>query len=149
MKKGCVGMDRETPVKIHVKSVIQEGSDLETIEFRTTGFYYMKKDKLYLTYHEEHEAGKVKTIVKASENEVLVMRSGAIEMKQRFLKGSRTVTHYKMPFGQLELGVDTKDISVQPQKENGDINIVYDMLVSGDQKHLHKMSISYRGGHDS
>ncbi|ASB86970.1 DUF1934 family protein [Bacillus sonorensis] len=141
-------MDRETPVKIHVKSVIQEGSDLETIEFRTTGFYYMKKDKVYLSYHEEHEAGKVKTIVKASENEVLVMRSGAIEMKQRFIRGSRTVTHYKMPFGRLELGVNTKDISVNHQPLNGNINIVYDMLVSDDQKHLHKMSISYRGGHD-
>lgn len=38
-------MDQETPVHIYVKSVIREGSDTETIEFRTTGFYYMKKIK--------------------------------------------------------------------------------------------------------
>ncbi|MGN9866955.1 DUF1934 domain-containing protein [Bacillus swezeyi] len=142
-------MDQETPVKIHVRSVIQEGSEAETIEFRTTGFYYMKKDKIYLTYHEEHEAGKVKTIVKASENEVLVMRSGAIEMKQRFRPESRTATHYKLPFGKLELGVDTKDISVNHHAAEGKISIEYDMIINDDQKHLHKMSISYRGGHDS
>lgn len=149
IKKGSVGMDQETPVNIHVKSVIREGSDTETIEFRTTGFYYMKKDKIYLSYHEEHDAGKVKTIVKASENEVLVMRSGAIEMKQRFRPGSRTVTHYKMPFGRLELGVDTKAVSVTHQPPDGKISVEYDMIVSDEQKHLHKMSISYRGGHES
>ncbi|MFN2744639.1 MULTISPECIES: DUF1934 domain-containing protein [Bacillus] len=142
-------MDQETPVDIHVKSVIREGSETETIEFRTTGFYYTKKDKIYLSYHEEHEAGKVKTIVKASDSEVLVMRSGAIEMKQRFRPGRRTVTHYKMPFGELELGVDTKDISVNHESREGKISIEYDMIVRDDQKHLHKMSISYRGGQES
>ena len=45
IEKGSVGMDQETPVHIYVKSVIREGSDTETIEFRTTGFYYMKKIK--------------------------------------------------------------------------------------------------------
>ncbi|WP_317907026.1 DUF1934 domain-containing protein, partial [Bacillus subtilis] len=90
-----------------------------------------------------------KTIVKASENEVLVMRSGAIEMKQRFRPGSRTVTHYKMPFGRLELGVDTKSVSVTRQPPDGKISVEYDMIVSDEQKHLHMMSISYRGGHES
>ncbi|NPC94486.1 DUF1934 family protein [Bacillus sp. WMMC1349] len=142
-------MDQEMPVNIHVKSLIQEGADAETIEFKTTGIYYMKKDKIYLSYEEEHEAGKIKTVVKASEHEVLIMRSGAIKMKQRFRPGSRTTTRYKMPFGSLELGVDTKVLSVSQQSSNGNIHILYDMIISQDQRHLHKMSISYQGGHES
>lgn len=63
-------MKQETPITLHVKSVIEDDGNQEVIEFRTTGFYYVKQNKVYLSYYEEHDLGKVKTIVKVSEGEV-------------------------------------------------------------------------------
>lgn len=80
-------MKQETPITLHVKSVIEDDGNDEVIEFRTTGFYYVKQQKVYLSYYEEHDLGKVKTIVKVSEGEVLIMRSGAVKMNQRFITG--------------------------------------------------------------
>lgn len=133
-------MNRETPVIIHVQSVVNEGTDSETIEFQTTGQYYLKNNKIYLVYHEEHELGKVKTTVKAQADEVLIIRSGAIRMKQRFLPDVQTRSLYKMPFGELELGVDTKEIDIS----SGAIRLVYDMLVDQDQRHLHTLTITFK-----
>ncbi|ALC82767.1 MULTISPECIES: DUF1934 domain-containing protein [Bacillus] len=133
-------MNRETPVSIHVQSVVNEGKDTETIEFQTTGQYYLKNNKIYLVYHEEHDLGKVKTTVKAHSGEVLIMRTGAIRMKQRFLPDVHTRTLYKMPFGELELGVETKEIEIG----SGTIRLVYDMLVDHDQRHLHTLTIAYK-----
>lgn len=94
--KGRVRMKQETPITLHVKSVIEDDGNQEVIEFRTTGFYYVKQNKVYLSYYEEHDLGKVKTIVKVSEGEVLVMRSGAVKMNQRFVTGASTIAKYKI-----------------------------------------------------
>jgi uncharacterized beta-barrel protein YwiB (DUF1934 family) len=139
-QKGSAIMNRETPVSIHVQSVVNEGTDTEKIEFQTTGQYYLKNNKIYLVYHEEHELGKVKTTVKAHDTEVLIMRSGAIRMKQHFLPNVQTKTLYRMPFGELELGVETKEIDVR----SGTIRLVYDMLVDNDQRHLHTLTIAFK-----
>lgn len=133
----------QNQISIHVKSVMKpETEPAETIEFRTTGTYQEKNDKTYLTYHEEHEMGQVKTVVKMSEKEIFVMRSGAIQMKRRFLIGETTVTHYTMPFGTLQLDVHTHGIDLDVNK--GLPHITYDMLTGEDQKHLHTLSISYK-----
>ncbi|MGE6630388.1 DUF1934 domain-containing protein [Bacillus sp. NPDC077027] len=133
----------QNQISIHVKSVIKpEAEAAETIEFHTTGTYQQKNEKTYLTYHEEHEMGKVKTVVKLSETEIFVMRSGAIQMKQRFLSGETTETHYQMPFGTLQLEVHTHEIELDLEK--GLLHISYDMLTGENQKHLHTLSISYK-----
>nr|WP_233099784.1 DUF1934 family protein [Bacillus velezensis] len=82
-------MRQETPVAIHVQSFIHNGSEEESVEFTSSGFYYVRNGKTYLSYHEEHDLGKIKTVVKITEKEILVMRSGAIQMKQRFIPGHR------------------------------------------------------------
>lgn len=46
--KGRVRMKQETPITLHVKSVIEDDGNQEVIEFRTTGFYYVKQNKVYL-----------------------------------------------------------------------------------------------------
>ncbi|MFB8736071.1 DUF1934 domain-containing protein [Bacillus sp. SL00103] len=84
----------QNQISIHVKSVMKpETEPAETIEFRTTGTYQEKNDKTYLTYHEEHEMGQVKTVVKMSEKEIFVMRSGAIQMKRLFFSSEKRPLH--------------------------------------------------------
>lgn len=139
-------MKQETPITIHVKSVIEDDGNEEVIEFRTAGFYYVKQNKVYLSYYEEHDLGKVKTIVKVSEGEVLVMRSGAVKMNQRFVTGASTIAKYKMSFGELELKTSTKSIQSDLGEEQGRISIAYDMHVGDEQQHLHNMTITYEGG---
>ncbi|MBJ7894989.1 YwiB family protein [Bacillus atrophaeus] len=142
-------MKQETPITLHVKSVIADDGKEEVIEFRTSGFYHVKQNKVYLSYYEEHDLGKVKTVVKVSESEVFVMRSGAVKMNQRFVPGVSTIAKYKMSFGELELTTSTKSIQSDIGKERGRISIAYDMHVGDEQQHLHNMTITYEGGLDA
>ncbi|MBT2573062.1 DUF1934 family protein [Bacillus sp. ISL-51] len=137
-------MRQETPVAIHVHSFIQNGSEEESVEFTSDGFYYVRNGKTYLTYHEEHDLGKIKTVVKITEKEILVMRSGAIQMKQRFIPGASTITQYKLPFGQMKLQTETKDIHSDVGGPQGSVKMTYTMTVGENQEHVHNMTIRYK-----
>ncbi|MBT0955402.1 DUF1934 family protein [Bacillus velezensis] len=137
-------MRQETPVAIHVQSFIHNGSEEESVEFTSSGFYYVRNGKTYLSYHEEHDLGKIKTVVKITEKEILVMRSGAIQMKQRFIPGASTLTQYKLPFGQMELRTETKNIQSDVGSSEGSVKLTYNMTVGENQEHVHNMTIQYK-----
>lgn len=139
-------MSESTPVQIHVLSEIRNEHDneKETIEVRTTGESFLKGKTIYLRYEEEHELGFVKTTVKIAENEVVVMRSGAVTMKQRFVEGKLTLTDYSTPFGKLQLETNTTSLSFIAQELEDKLIILYDLRIDEKEKHVHKLMITYR-----
>jgi uncharacterized beta-barrel protein YwiB (DUF1934 family) len=138
-------MSKSTPVQIHVLSEIRNKNDNEkdSIEVRTTGEYFLKGKTIYLRYEEEHELGFVKTTVKIAENEVVVMRSGAVTMKQRFIEGTQTLTDYSTPFGKLQLETNTESLLFDTQELEGKLIILYDLQIDEKEKHVHKLMITY------
>ncbi|MFC0272430.1 DUF1934 domain-containing protein [Metabacillus herbersteinensis] len=141
-------MATSTPIHIKVISEIQQlnDPDKEKIEFQTVGEYYIKENKTYIRYDEEHELGFVKTTLKMSENEVMVMRSGAVTMKQRFSENQLTATDYTTPFGKLQLVTHTKSIKVEKdqQKLQGFIRVIYELEIGENEKHLHTLFIAFK-----
>lgn len=139
-------MSESTPIQIHVLSEIRNNHDdeKETIEVDTTGEYIVKGNSTYLRYEEEHELGFVKTTVKVGANEVVVMRSGAVTMKQRFIEDEKTLTDYATPFGKLQLETYTKSLTIQKSELEDRLVILYDLQIDENEKHVHKLALTYK-----
>ncbi|QGQ48378.1 DUF1934 domain-containing protein [Metabacillus sediminilitoris] len=138
-------MSESTPIQLTVLSEIRNGNDdKETIEVKTTGEYVQKGKTLYIRYEEEHELGFVKTTVKIAGNEVVVMRSGAVAMKQRFSEGMVTLTDYSTPFGKLQLETKTKSLTIDTNELEGKLVILYDLQIDEKEKHVHKLVLTYK-----
>lgn len=139
-------MSESTPIQIHVLSEIRKEheQDKDTIEMNTTGEQFLKGNTVYLRYGEEHELGSVKTTVKIAPEEVMVMRSGAVTMKQRFIQGQKTVTDYATPFGKLQLGINTNSLIIDKTELEDRLVILYDLQIDENEKHVHKLMITYK-----
>ena len=139
-------MLESTPIQLKILSEIHNGKDdeKETIEVKTTGEYVQKGKTLYIRYEEEHELGFVKTTVKIAGNEVVVMRSGAVAMKQRFSEGMVTLTDYSTPFGKLQLETKTKSLTIDTNELEGKLVILYDLQIDEKEKHVHKLVLTYK-----
>jgi uncharacterized beta-barrel protein YwiB (DUF1934 family) len=138
-------MSESTPIQLTVLSEIRNGNDdKETIEVKTTGEYVQKGKTLYIRYEEEHELGFVKTTVKIAGNEVVVLRSGAVAMKQRFSEGMVTLTDYSTPFGKLQLETKTKSLTIDTNELEGKLVILYDLQIDEKEKHVHKLVLTYK-----
>lgn len=139
-------MSESTPIQIHVLSEIhkEDDDDKDKIELHTTGEQYLKGETVYLRYDEEHELGSVKTTVKISSNEVMVMRSGAVTMKQRFIQDATTLTDYATPFGKLQLEIHTKSITIDKTELEDRLVILYDLQIDENEKHVHKLMMTYK-----
>lgn len=139
-------MTASKPVQVIVKTEINQGGDTENLELFTSGEHYVKNNASYLSYHEEHEYGKVKTVVKFRDDEVFIMRSGAVSMKQRFVKDVDTMTNYRTQFGELRLETRTKAISVRMTDGNsgGIIRVQYELQIGEEDSHSHMLTIMFR-----
>jgi uncharacterized beta-barrel protein YwiB (DUF1934 family) len=139
-------MSKSTPIKIHVLSEIrsQHDHEKETIEVTTTGEYFLKGKTIYIRYEEKHELGSVKTTVKIAENDVVIIRSGAVTMKQRFTLGTLTLTDYSIPFGKLQLETYTQSLSFDQHELEGKLIILYDLKIAENETHVHKLMMTYK-----
>jgi uncharacterized beta-barrel protein YwiB (DUF1934 family) len=139
-------MSESTPIQLHVLSEIRNGhdNDKETIEVHTTGEYFLKGKTIYIRYNEEHDLGFVKTTVKIAENGVVVMRTGAVTMKQRFIESTPTLTDYSTPFGKLQLETNTESLTFDTHELEGKLVILYDLKIDENEKHVHKLLIAYK-----
>ncbi len=138
-------MKNGVPVQIHVHNVIQQGDDQNVIEFWTTGYYSTKDGATYIQYEEEHDFGHVKSLLKWTENELYIMRSGAVKMRQRFIEQQQTISNYETQYGTFRLATLTKSLGISTnQTDNrGTLKVHYDLNI-GEEKHVHTLTIEYK-----
>lgn len=125
----------EKDVLIRVSGIqITEGEGApEPIEVITAGQYFYKGDKHYLRYEEitPDEAGTTKNTVKISPEVVDILKKGASNTHMIFQKDERTVSTYQTPFGNLLLGLDTKDITIEESDSALSVEVRYQLELAG------------------
>ena len=73
------------PVHIRLHSSIRHpGQEIETHELQATGRLIEKANAFYLKYDENHNGDNIQTILKMSNRNALIMRSGAVKMRLPF-----------------------------------------------------------------
>lgn len=111
---------KDIPVLIGMQTVIHDGSRQETTNVQAKGTLTSKGNATYIRYEEEMaEAGSVRNVVKIGQNDVTIVRNGAVSMRQRFQEGVTTEGRYKSPVGTMKMETETKRVTYDWDGENG------------------------------
>lgn len=121
-----------------------ERVDEEPIELVTRGSYYKKNNKHYVIYDEMIEGinGVTKNTVKFDDSAFYLSKSGAINTTMLFEEKKRNMTNYKTPFGNIVIGLDTSNISVE--EDDSEIKVNVDYSIDANYEYLADCSISMK-----
>jgi uncharacterized beta-barrel protein YwiB (DUF1934 family) len=135
-----------TPVKVHLKTKITIGEESDSFELVSFGRYYEKGDAVFLKYDEVQEEGTTHTIVKVSDQQALILRSGAVKMRMAFNEREEQNGSYESQMGTLLLTTKTKKLShTQSNSElEGDFNLSYELKMQDSPVGDYVMSIHYK-----
>lgn len=137
------------PVNVSLHSSIQHpGQEKESQEIQLTGRYIEKTQSSYLKYEEKQNGGIVKTTVKMSKDDALIMRSGAIAMRLPFSLTEQKLGQYGNGPVQLKLGVKTKHIEFkeEPDRSNGRFSVHYELIDGEEIVGIYELTMIYTEG---
>ncbi len=134
------------PVKIHLKTTITVGEESDAFELVSFGRYYEKGDAFFLKYDEVQEEGTIHTIVKVTDTQALILRSGAVKMRMVFNEEEEMNGSYESELGTLLLTTKTKKLSHTKNlsKTEGDFNLSYELIMQGSPVGDYEMSINFK-----
>ena len=102
----------------------------------TAGSYYYKNGKHYIIYEEVVEGmpGSIKNKIRISgEDQLEILKSGLSGTHMVFEKDKIHMTPYETPYGELLLGIYTKDLKVEESDDRINIRINYELDINGDK----------------
>lgn len=124
-------MENQYRVHINLESVVDRpDSPQETTELKTEGQFYIKDEAYYLLYEERMEEGEaVRNTLKVTDREALVIRKGAVSMRQPLVEGEKTKGVYQNPLGNMHIETKTKQADIRWSQEtaSGQIVLRYDL----------------------
>ncbi|MCA1032144.1 DUF1934 domain-containing protein [Bacillus timonensis] len=143
-----VSSENGTPIKLKFVTEIRDGTRKENIAFETKGVYFRKNEATYLTFEEERpkEAGRVKTVVKISDGGVLILRSGAVKMRQSYIKKETTYGLYQSEMGQLEMETYTNNLTYDwlHKTKKGKLYLTYQLKMQGQEAGRYTITILFK-----
>ncbi|HJC92394.1 MAG TPA: DUF1934 domain-containing protein [Candidatus Mediterraneibacter excrementigallinarum] len=111
----------------------QTDEEEEPIEVVTPASYYCRNGKHYIIYDEvlEGMAGTVRNKIKISgDASVEIMKSGGTGAHMVFEKNRKNLTYYRTPYGQMLIGINTKNMKVNVSEDNIDVSVDYELDVN-------------------
>lgn len=146
MKRMCDRQVEQVPVKIKVKTDIRDGSSKDTFELTAFGQYYKKENARFLQYNEVMEEGTVKTIIKISEQDGVILRSGAVKMRLPFQINKKLKGRYDTPYGVFETATLTKRFvhHFDEKTDIGSIDLLYEMSIQGAHSGTYHLVITFQ-----
>lgn len=135
-----------TPIALNFVTEIKDGPRKENVAFDANGLYYLKGDNTYLQFDEKQEAGTVKTVIKITEKEVLIIRSGQVKMRQVYRKNETTNGTFQNNLGTFNLTTKTNNIEYKWYKNSrkGTLFLAYELSLQGEKSGLHKITITFK-----
>lgn len=115
--------------------------------FVTTGNYYEKNGKHYITYKETEITGfgsNTTTTVKVDGSVVTMMRFGDNNSQLVFEQGRKHIGYYETPFGGFTVGILSECVDVNMNEGVGDINIRYQVEINNTPQSLNDIHLRIR-----
>lgn len=124
--------DMTKDVLIAISGLQFETQDDEAVEIITAGEYYCKGDKHYVLYEEiiSEDHAVTKNTLKISDNQIDILRKGAVSVHMTFEENKNNITYYNTPFGQMLIGIDTYRIKKKIEENQIEINIQYGLEIN-------------------
>ena len=119
-------------VVITVRGLQRQAEDDEPVEVISAGTYLGKGSTHYLSYEEADEDGKItKNRIKITPESIEMTKQGGITTQMIFTKGQKQYACYVTPFGELTLGMTTKQIKITEESTRLSVALRYDLEVNG------------------
>ncbi|EUJ32736.1 hypothetical protein MFLO_06504 [Listeria floridensis FSL S10-1187] len=126
--------ERKT-VQIQITNLIRQMDALEKTEMTVPGVFYRDAGNIYLHYEEKQVAGNIRSVLKISEKELLLLRSGAVNMRLHFFKDrKRSTASVDSGAGKLVFESELVGYNETFQEEaevRGEVAFQYDLLSAG------------------
>jgi uncharacterized beta-barrel protein YwiB (DUF1934 family) len=136
----------EVSVRVSVGTVVSQGDgERESYELVTFGRFVRKGAACYLLYEEVLEVGSIKTTVKFTDTDAVILRSGAVNMRLAFGSNRRMKGHYQTPYGTMDTMTETIKLEHhQSSPSNGSLALEYEFWLQEDHAGTYQMQISYQ-----
>lgn len=105
----------------------------DAIEVVTPASYYCRNGKHYIIYDEvlEGMGGTIKNKIKITGNDsVEIMKSGVSNSHMIFEKNKKNLTYYRTPYGQMLIGVNTKNMEIDVRDDKINVQVDYELDVN-------------------
>ncbi len=110
---------------------LESGED--AIEVVTPASYYCRGGKHYILYDEvlEGMAGTIKNRIKITGTDsVEIVKSGLSSSHMIFEKNRKNLTYYRTPYGQMLVGVNTRNMEVSVEDDRINVQVDYELDVN-------------------
>ena len=110
---------------------LESGED--AIEVVTPASYYCRGGKHYILYDEvlEGMAGTIKNRIKITGiDSVEIVKSGLSSSHMIFEKNRKNLTYYRTPYGQMLVGVNTRNMEVSVEDDRINVQVDYELDVN-------------------
>ena len=123
-------MDEEASCDGEEVEVIESQDD--EVEVINVGTYSVVNGKEYIRYEEVYDDSQERSssIIKIDGDSVEVTKKGVVSTKMRFTMGSKNMTYYQTPYGNMSLGIITKSLEIERTEDTISIYLVYGMEVN-------------------
>ncbi|MGG7176943.1 DUF1934 domain-containing protein [Clostridium paraputrificum] len=125
-------MEKKAIISVKSNASMEDGDIIEVV----SPGKYIKLDDEYKAIYEETEISGMEgtlTTLTIRDNEVILEREGTTSTKMLFNEKEPSVALYNTPYGMLEISISTNKLNVNIDDEGGELNIEYDMAVSGQK----------------
>ncbi|MDR1801756.1 MAG: DUF1934 domain-containing protein [Lachnospiraceae bacterium] len=113
---------------------IGAGAENDIIEVITPARYVFRSKKHYITYEEFVEGfnGSIKNTVIISEDKVEIRKKGITNSSLIFENSKINIAKYHIPYGELNVGIHTKDLRITETPDEIDVLILYELEINGE-----------------
>lgn len=123
-------MTRDVLIRISGVQMAEEESD--NFEVITAGNYFLKNGKHYILYEEQMEGfeGIVKNTIKISPQGMDIKKSGISSVHMAFAPDKKHVASYVTPMGELIVGVNVNQISIDEDEDSLKVKVDYSLDIN-------------------
>ena len=134
-------------VLVSVKSVQRDMDGKDTVvELISSGTSHEKGNAQYVRYEESSVTGLdgVKTTIKIHDDSIVLLRTGAVNMRHQYVRGEERESVYETPYGDLHMAVNTHELTVDFHEGVGHVHLGYDISVEGEWQFYNQLDIDVR-----
>ncbi|TDO95055.1 uncharacterized beta-barrel protein YwiB (DUF1934 family) [Halanaerobium saccharolyticum] len=140
-------MSKNVSIKLENVQQIIDDQEKQRINNQYQGEFYIKNEKLYLSYQDDAEGmDGARTVVKIDpeRERVLLLRHQPAAMKQDFVIGKKQEGYFKTAYGEIKMAVKTKRLEMEISENAGLIRINYQVFLGGELNAEHHLKINYK-----
>jgi uncharacterized beta-barrel protein YwiB (DUF1934 family) len=111
---------------------INDGDEPDVMEMITEGTYRKKGDAHYISYKESEWTGMegTTTTIKATCDELTLIRNGSVNSQFIFQQGKKHLSHYDTGFGAVTVDILARNVEIDIGEHSGNIRLGYEMMIN-------------------